>query len=1383
MSAEKQPPKPTSAPAQKAETFSPTGELVPLENPSLAHQLLQRARTAPQSLSPAQVLQLQRTVGNRKVAHLLGQQQRNAPTPSVQRQPSSEEPLQPEAPAKSTRGGLPMALQAKMERALNADFSGVKIYPNSDKATDVAALAYTKGEEIHFAPGQFQPDNPTGQALVGHELTHVIQQRAGRVQPTHTLENGVAINADPALEQEADRVGQQAAQSGYLPLAPQRDRATAAPSGVIQGAFTYSATAILERGGADAQTADKFQVNAVNLPELQRPPTQFGNKQMAHSVSWTLLRKAYSAIQSKTPKLNAKQYIEQYLSPDWAGLAHQKGIKADAAQQEFNGYLEKYKAPYFSTLAAATHSILEWHELLQEITSDYFIALNLAPLSTHLGFTSKKGGASEGIKESQPSGHGEPAANSYFTDLEKDPPAAVTPLIAATVLKHANAYWDVGVEMEGGISNATHLALVWNKYATAFSRAYPVTWTKFGAFLKKEIGDKTVLKGSRAAVAPGSTTVGAIVPIDYSARLTLTMADAKTLTAENYTLKKLVLPDDRPPTKYGPIGQKSHTVSWTVVLKGLRNATQGQPLLTALRYLWSKWKFLEEQDWDGMIASTLITPSDFKGKKPTTQMLKNKNLVNQRRLQEAKKLIPSNIATLEKALGNEAKSDTDWVSMIQSSVSHYIEAYQSAPLTTYKASSGRATGHGEPESNRVFGELTRDIASSLGIDWLVKFQALFLGSRWNGSDPTDADKAQPLITKINDEEALEDDEMATLKAIVIKELALNYLDAQWGAVKKGGGWELATAPKEMAMICYEWEESLKAAYPHVWAKYKSVFEGYVERLQLSPELKSQQAVAKTTTVALLGEAGTMKEWMTNRRTAEAYQRGLIAAKSGDSATNPKEHEGYNQAKGDYAAGLAAVQGGDKTMAGRAGVQDAKKEYLAGLAEIQGKNETMIGTVAFRQAKKEYREGIVAMQAKNQTATRLLAKDSAKSEFQKGWLSIQSGNTAMDGTLAFNEAKVTYEYLRGLNSIKGGNAVLDGSVPFNAAKSHYSEGLIDIRKDNRASAPGKPGYNQAKQEYNEGILAIRGGNATETGTTAAVTAKRDYKAGVAAAQAGQVAGTGGNAIGHADYLAGVAAAHAGQVAGTGGNATGHADYLAGAAAAHAGQVAGTGGNATGHAAYLAGVAAAHAGQAAGTGGNARGHAAYLAGVAAANLGQAAGTGGNATGHAAYLAGVAAAHAGQAAGTGGNATGHAAYLAGVAAAQAGGIGLIGGHTTGHAAYLAGVAAARASQAAGVGGRATGHADYLAGIVTAQAGGGAGNVGHAQGHADYQQGVADGNNPAIPAAVHANRAGYMAGYTPARQARLLAQHHDDHNAAFNGEREADTRRTKRVRTRRDG
>ncbi len=102
--------------------------------------------------------------------------------------------------------GMPDAVKQRAETALNSDFSDVRVHANSAKAPAVGALAYTQGTDIHFAPGSYSPNSSSGRSLLGHELTHVVQQSQGRVQPTTTVA-GVPVNDNPSLEQEADKLG------------------------------------------------------------------------------------------------------------------------------------------------------------------------------------------------------------------------------------------------------------------------------------------------------------------------------------------------------------------------------------------------------------------------------------------------------------------------------------------------------------------------------------------------------------------------------------------------------------------------------------------------------------------------------------------------------------------------------------------------------------------------------------------------------------------------------------------------------------------------------------------------------------------------------------------------------------------------------------------------------------------------------------------------------------------------------------------------------------------------------------------------------------------------------------------------------------------------
>ena len=122
---------------------------------------------------------------------------------------------------------LPEAVRQKMEAIFQADFSQVRVHEGSE-ATSLGALAFAHGSDLYFAPGHYNPQTPQGQRLLGHELTHVVQQRAGRVR--NPLGSGIAIVQDPALEAEAERMGLRAATVPPAPVVQPRSLPSPAPS-------------------------------------------------------------------------------------------------------------------------------------------------------------------------------------------------------------------------------------------------------------------------------------------------------------------------------------------------------------------------------------------------------------------------------------------------------------------------------------------------------------------------------------------------------------------------------------------------------------------------------------------------------------------------------------------------------------------------------------------------------------------------------------------------------------------------------------------------------------------------------------------------------------------------------------------------------------------------------------------------------------------------------------------------------------------------------------------------------------------------------------------------------------------------------------------------
>ena len=85
---------------------------------------------------------------------------------------------------------LPRTLRAELEEAFGADLGDVRVHESAQGAP----LAFTRGEDVHFASGAF---DPADREVIAHEVAHVLQQRFGRV----------LHGSEPSLEAEAAAVG------------------------------------------------------------------------------------------------------------------------------------------------------------------------------------------------------------------------------------------------------------------------------------------------------------------------------------------------------------------------------------------------------------------------------------------------------------------------------------------------------------------------------------------------------------------------------------------------------------------------------------------------------------------------------------------------------------------------------------------------------------------------------------------------------------------------------------------------------------------------------------------------------------------------------------------------------------------------------------------------------------------------------------------------------------------------------------------------------------------------------------------------------------------------------------------------------------------------
>jgi peptidoglycan hydrolase-like protein with peptidoglycan-binding domain len=105
-----------------------------------------------------------------------------------------------------------------MESRFGQDFSGVRVHTDSraaESARAVNALAYTVGRNVVFDSGRYAPKTQTGQKLMAHELTHVVQQS----QHSHNvMRKGLEVGSpDTVFERQADSMAERVMQDSTQP--------------------------------------------------------------------------------------------------------------------------------------------------------------------------------------------------------------------------------------------------------------------------------------------------------------------------------------------------------------------------------------------------------------------------------------------------------------------------------------------------------------------------------------------------------------------------------------------------------------------------------------------------------------------------------------------------------------------------------------------------------------------------------------------------------------------------------------------------------------------------------------------------------------------------------------------------------------------------------------------------------------------------------------------------------------------------------------------------------------------------------------------------------------------------------------------------------------
>jgi len=92
---------------------------------------------------------------------------------------------------------MPEAGRKFFEPRFGYDFSKVRMHTDpvaAKSAQSINALAYTSGNNIVFNQGQYSPGTPSGQKLMAHELTHVVQQQSSKIQRAPQTQSSAPVN-------------------------------------------------------------------------------------------------------------------------------------------------------------------------------------------------------------------------------------------------------------------------------------------------------------------------------------------------------------------------------------------------------------------------------------------------------------------------------------------------------------------------------------------------------------------------------------------------------------------------------------------------------------------------------------------------------------------------------------------------------------------------------------------------------------------------------------------------------------------------------------------------------------------------------------------------------------------------------------------------------------------------------------------------------------------------------------------------------------------------------------------------------------------------------------------------------------------------------------
>ncbi len=273
----------------------------------------------------------------RSTAPVAAVQERPPATVQTERRQAAAAPATPSLSADhqarlGTGEALPQPLRGQFEARFGQDLGQVRIVNDgaaAQAAASIDARAFTLGQRIAFAPGEYRPDTPEGQWLLAHEITHVLQQQNSSV-PRQVMRDatsgggGPGGGGTPAGGAAAAPAGGGSTRAAATPGAPRYVLNTALRVPPIKGRHSPTYATLARHGGLirprayDASTRGTAQMALWNggvQPDLTRIPA---THRPAPGSAWNLpLQVAGGTAVRHVTAGNDAELAAQLRRPNW----------------------------------------------------------------------------------------------------------------------------------------------------------------------------------------------------------------------------------------------------------------------------------------------------------------------------------------------------------------------------------------------------------------------------------------------------------------------------------------------------------------------------------------------------------------------------------------------------------------------------------------------------------------------------------------------------------------------------------------------------------------------------------------------------------------------------------------------------------------------------------------------------------------------------------------------------------------------------------------------------------------------------------------------------------------------------------------------------------